>query len=254
VELLDEALLRPGRFDRRVFVELPGLKDRIEILKVHLRGKPFKGNLENIAKMTVGFSGAALASLVNEASIHALKKGKKYIEEDDFYAVKDKVLIGKKRLQTYNPKEKEILSYYQAAKAVVAEWLEVDFERISLVKDDFKEEDKEIISKTELMNKIMVYLAGRIAVEEKYKEKFSNAHMDIKKAKDLAFKMIRDYAMGDNLVGDEAEVAKVLKTAEEEVKGIYTSTQNLIEKVYEFLLKNEVIHKEDIKKIKDEIF
>jgi cell division protease FtsH len=198
VELLDEALLRPGRFDRRVFVELPGLNDRIEILKVHLRGKPFKGNLENIAKMTVGFSGAALASLVNEASIHALKQGKKYIEESDFYAVKDKVLIGKKRLQTYNPKEKEILSFYQAAKAVVAEWLGVEFERISLVKDDFKEEDKEIISKTEIMNKIMVYLAGRIAVEVKYREKFSNAHMDIKKAKDLAVKMVKDYAMGDS--------------------------------------------------------
>jgi cell division protease FtsH len=254
VELLDEALLRPGRFDRRVFVELPGLKDRIEILKVHLRGKPFKGNLENIAKMTVGFSGAALASLVNEASIHALKQGKKQIEEEDFYAVKDKVLVGKKRLQTYNPKEKEILSYYQAAKAVVAEWLGVEFERISLVKDDFKEEDKEIISKTEIMSKIMVYLAGRIAVEVKYKEKFSNAHLDIKKAKDLAFKMIRDYAMGDNLIGDENEVAKVLKTAEDEVKEIYTSTQNLIEKVYEFLLKNEVIHKDDIKNIKNEIF
>lgn len=254
VELLDEALLRPGRFDRRVFVELPGLNDRIEILKVHLRGKPFKGNLENIAKMTVGFSGAALASLVNEASIHALKQGKKYIEESDFYAVKDKVLIGKKRLQTYNSKEKEILSYYQAAKAVVAEWLGVEFERISLVKDDFKEEDKEIISKTEIMNKIMVYLAGRIAVEVKYKEKFSNAHMDIKKAKDLAIKMVKDYAMGDSIVGDEAEIAKILKYAEDEVKNIYTSTQNLIEKVYEFLLKNEVIHKEDIKKIKDEIF
>ena len=80
VELLDEALLRAGRFDRRIFVELPGLKDREEILKVHLINKPFKGNVENIAKMTVGFSGAALASLVNEASIYALKKGKRYLE------------------------------------------------------------------------------------------------------------------------------------------------------------------------------
>jgi cell division protease FtsH len=104
------------------------------------------------------------------------------------------------------------------------------------------------------MNKIMVYLAGRIAVEIKYKEKFSNAHMDIKKAKDLAYKMIRDYAMGDSLVGDESEVAKVLKNAEDEVKGIYTSSEMLIEKVYEFLLKNEVVHKEDIEKLKNEIF
>ena len=185
VELLDEALLRAGRFDRRIFVELPGLKDREEILKVHLKNKPFKGKIENIAKMTVGFSGAALASLVNEASIYALKKGKRYLEEDDFYAVKDKVLVGKKRLNTYSSKEKEILSYYQAAKAVIADWLGVEFERISLVKDDFKEEDKEIISKSELMSKIEVYLVGRVAVEDRFKEKYSNAHLDIKKLKIL---------------------------------------------------------------------
>ncbi len=254
VELLDEALLRPGRFDRRIFVELPGLKDRMEILKVHLKGKPFKGNLENIAKMTVGFSGAALASLVNEASIHALKQGKPYVEESDFYAVKDKVLMGKKRLNTYSLKEKEILSYYQAAKAVIAEWLGVDFERISLVKDDFKEEDKEIISKTEIMSKIETLLAGRVAVENRFNEKYSNAHKDIKKARELALKMIRDYGMGESVVGDESEAAKILDEAYKETKVLYESNLPVIEKVYEKMLKDEIIHKEDIKKIKDEIF
>jgi len=254
VELLDEALLRPGRFDRRVFVELPGLEDRVEILKVHLKNKPFKGNLENIAKMTVGFSGAALASLVNEASIYALKQGKHYVEEDDFYAVKDKVLVGKKRLQTYNNSEKEILSYYQACKAVIAEWLSVDFERISLVKDDFKEEDKEIISKTELMNKIQVYLAGRVGVEDKFNEKFSNAHMDLKKAKELAIKMVKDYAMGDNLIADDSEIAKILDEAVKETKVLYNSNIDLINKVYNVLFEKEVIHKDDFEKLKNDIF
>ena len=254
VELLDEALLRPGRFDRRIFVELPGLNDRLEILKVHIKNKPFKGNLENIAKMTVGFSGAALASLVNEASIHALKHNKPYIEEEDFYAVKDKVLIGKKRLNTYSNKEKEILSYYQASKAVIADWLGVDFERISLVKDDFKEEDKEIISKTELMSKIETYLAGRVAVEDKFNEKFSNAHKDLKKAREIALQMVKDYGMGESVVGDEREVGDILNNAYSEVKVLYSSNKNIIEKVYELMLKNEVIHKEDLKKIKNEIF
>jgi len=254
VELLDEALLRPGRFDRRIFVELPGLNDRLEILKVHMKNKPFKGNLENIAKMTVGFSGAALASLVNEASIHALKQNKRYIEESDFYAVKDKVLMGKKRLNTYSDKEKEILSYYQASKAVVADWLGVEFERISLVKDDFKEEDKEIISKTELMSKIEVYLAGRVAVEDKFNEKFSNAHKDLKKAREIAFQMIKEYGMGESVIGDEREVADILNNAYSEVKALYTSNKELIEKAYEIMLKNEVIHKEDLEKIKNEIF
>ncbi len=254
VELLDEALLRPGRFDRRIFVELPGLQDRIEILKVHLKNKPFKGNLENIAKMTVGFSGAALASLVNEASIHALKQGKPYVEESDFYAVKDKVLMGKKRLNTYSSTEKEILSYYQAAKAVIASWLGVDFERISLVKDDFKEEDKEIISKTELMSKIETLLAGRVAVEEKFNEKYSNAHKDIKKARELAIKMIQDYGMGDRIVGDEGEIAKILDEAYKETKVLYEANKEIIERAYELMQKNEILHLEDIKKIKDEIF
>ncbi len=254
VELLDEALLRPGRFDRRIFVELPNLQERIEILKVHLKGKPFKGNLENIAKMTVGFSGAALASLVNEASIYALKQGKRYIEESDFYAVKDKVLMGKKKLNTYSTKEKEILSYYQASKAVIAYWLGVDFERISLVKDDFKEEDKEIISKTEIMSKIETLLAGRVGVEEKFNEKYSNAHKDIKKARELAMKMIKEYGMGESLVGDDREVSKILDEAYKETKILYDSNLPLINKVYEKMLKDEVIHKEDIKKLQDEIF
>jgi len=254
VELLDDALLRPGRFDRRIFVELPGLKDRLEILKVHIKNKPFKGNLENIAKMTVGFSGAALASLVNEASICALKQNKKYIEESDFYAVKDKVLMGKKRLNTYSNKEKEILSFYQSAKVVVADWLGVDFDRISLVKDDFKEEDKEIVSKTELMSKIETFLAGRIAVEDKFSEKYSNAHKDLKKARELAITMIKDYGMGDSVVGDESEVAKVLEYALNETKTLYSSNKILIEKVYEKMLKDEVIHKQDMQELKSEIF
>jgi ATP-dependent metalloprotease FtsH len=254
VELLDDALLRPGRFDRRIFVELPGLKDREEILKVHLKNKPFKGSLENIAKMTVGFSGAALASLVNEASIHALKQNKPYVEESDFYAVKDKVLMGKKRLNTYSPQEKEILSYYQASKAVIAYWLGVDFERISLVKDDFKEEDKEIFSKTEIMSKIETLLAGRVAVEKKFSEKYSNAHKDIKKAREYAVKMIREYGMGESVVGDENEIADVLREAYEDTVVLYESHKDLIEKVYEKMLKDEIIHKEEIKRIKDEIF
>ena len=254
VELLDEALLRAGRFDRRIYVELPGLEDRVEILKVHLKNKPFKGSLENIAKMTVGFSGAALASLVNEASIYALKRGKYIIQEEDFYAVKDKVLIGKKRLQTYNNKEKEILSYYQACKAVIAEWLSVDFERISLVKDDFKEEDKEIISKTEMINKIQVFLAGRVGVEEKFNEKYSNAHLDLKKARELAIKMVQDYAMSDSLIPNENEIAKILNDAYADVKVLYNSNINLIESVYQVLIKKEVIHKEELEKIKNEIF
>ncbi|MEO1942221.1 MAG: AAA family ATPase [Campylobacterales bacterium] len=253
IELLDDALLRPGRFDRRIYVGLPGLKDRLEILKVHMKNKPFKGNLETIAQMTVGFSGAALASLVNEASIHALKRGKHYIDESDFFAVKDKVLVGKKKLQTYSPQEKEILSYYQATKAVVAEWLGVDFERITLVKDDFKEEDKEIVSRSELMNKIAVYLSGRVGVEEKFKEKFSNAHLDLRKARELAIKMVQDYGMGNRLVAAEGEIGEILEEAYQQVRDIYRTNQELIERAYQLIQSREVLHLEDIKQLREEV-
>jgi len=253
VELLDDALLRAGRFDRRVYVELPGLEDREEILKIYLRDKPFKGDIREIAKMTVGFSGAALASLVNEASIYALNHNKEYISNEDFLAVKDKVLAGKKKILSYTEQEKQVLSYYQAAKAVTARWLEVDFDKMTLVKDDFREIDRELISKSEIESKIQVYLSGMICVEDIFKEKYSNASNDIKKAKELATKMVNEYGMGDKIVSSEMEIADILNEAENRAKILYVSQKDVILKVQERLLENEVITKEEVKAISDEI-
>jgi ATP-dependent metalloprotease FtsH len=253
VELLDDALLRAGRFDRRVYVELPGLDDREEILKIYLKNKPFNGDVREIAKMTVGFSGAALASLVNEASIYALNHNKDVITNEDFLAVKDKVLAGKKKILSYTEQEKNILSHYQAAKAVAATWLEVDFGKMTLVKDDFKEIDRELISKSEIESKIEVYLSGLICIEDIFKEKYSNAANDIKKAKELAQKMVLEYGMGQKLVSGEMEVGEILNDAEQRAKILYISQKDVILKVQERLLENEVITKEEIKAISNEI-
>jgi len=253
VELLDDALLRAGRFDRRVYVELPGLEDREEILKIYLKDKPFVGEIRDVAKMTVGFSGAALASLVNEASIYALNKNKDSISNDDFYAVRDKVLAGKKKILSYTEQEKNVLSYYQAAKAVSARWLEVDFDKMTLVKDDFKEIDRELISKSEIESKIQVYLSGMICVEDIFKEKFSNAAADLKKAKELAIKMVEEYGMGSKIVSSEIEVGEILNEAESRAKILYVSQKDVILKVQEKLLENEVITNFEIKEIFDEI-
>jgi len=251
VDLLDDALLRAGRFDRRVYVELPGLDDREEILKIYLRNKPYKGNVRDIAKMTVGFSGAALASLVNEASIYALNHNKDVITNEDFLAVKDKVLAGKKKILSYTEQEKNVLSYYQAAKAVTARWLEVDFDKMTLVKDDFKEVDRELISKSEIENKIQVYLSGMICVEDIFKEKYSNASKDIKKAKELAEKMVVEYGMGDKLIASEMEVADILTEAESRAKILYVSQKEVILEVQKKLIENEIITKEEVKEISD---
>ncbi|NPA54856.1 MAG: AAA family ATPase [Epsilonproteobacteria bacterium] len=253
VELLDDALLRAGRFDRRVYVELPGLDDREAILRIYLRDKPFRGDVREIAKMTVGFSGAALASLVNEASIFALKQNKGFIDNDDFIAVRDKVLVGKKKILSYTENEKKILSYYQAAKAVVARWLDVDFDKMTLVKDNFKEIDRELISKSEIESKMEVYLSGMICVEDIFKEKYSNASEDIKKAKELAQKMVFEYGMGENILSSEAEVAKLLDDAAQRAKVLYLSQKEVILKAQRILFEHEVITAEEIKAIFDEV-
>ncbi len=253
VELLDDALLRAGRFDRRVYVELPGLDDREGILKIYLKNKPFKGDVREIAKMTVGFSGAALASLVNEASIYALNSNKKSIGIEDFLAVKDKVLAGKKKILSYTEQEKNVLSYYQAAKAVSAYWLEVDFDKMSLVKDDFKEIDRELVSKSEIESKIQVHLSGMVCVEDIFKEKYSNATKDIKKAKELADKMVGEYGMADKLVATEVEANEILNEAMNKAKVLYVSQKEAILKAQKILIEKEVVTKSEIKAIFDEI-
>ncbi len=108
------------RFDRRVFIPMPDIVDRVKILNIYLEGKPFEGDVQNIAKMSVGFSGASLATLVNEAAINALREDREIINEDDFVAVRQKVLLGKRRVLNFSDEEKKIQSIYQAAKALCA--------------------------------------------------------------------------------------------------------------------------------------
>jgi ATP-dependent Zn protease len=234
-------------------VELPGLDDREGILKIYLKNKPFKGDVREIAKMTVGFSGAALASLVNEASIYALNSNKKSIGIEDFLAVKDKVLAGKKKILSYTEQEKNVLSYYQAAKAVSAYWLEVDFDKMSLVKDDFKEIDRELVSKSEIESKIQVHLSGMVCVEDIFKEKYSNATKDIKKAKELADKMVGEYGMADKLVATEVEANEILNEAMNKAKVLYVSQKEAILKAQKILIEKEIVTKSEIKAIFDEI-
>ena len=253
IELLDDALLRAGRFDRRVYVDLPGLKEREEILKVYLKNKPYSDEITELAKMSVGFNGASLASFVNEASIHALKRDATNIENQDFIAIKDKVLIGKKKILTYTEQEKRVLSYYQAAKAVIAYWLDIDFDKITLVKDDFKDIDRELVSKSEIMSKISVYLSGIVCVEDIFNERYSNAKEDVFKAKELANEMVSEYAMGENLLGNEMEVASIIDEQFNKTKVLYVSQKEVILKAQEILFESEILYQEDLKRVMDEV-
>jgi len=254
IDIIDEALLRSGRFDRRVFIPLPDLQDRVEILNIYLKNKPSLAKVEEIAKMSVGFSGAALSTLVNEAAINALRRGSKIIEIDDFLAVKTKVLLGKRKVLSFSDEEKKIQSIYQGAKALCAYWFEVDFDKITIVNDRLKEIEKEIESKTSMLSKIKVYLSGSVATKIKYNEKFTNSTQDLKRATTMAQNMVENYGMGDSIMPSQADIKKILDESYIEVEKFLIGMDEPLEKIAKLLYTQESISKEEMKSFMHEIF
>ena len=254
IEVLDEALLRSGRFDRRVFVSLPDKSEREAIINIYLRDKKHKVNAKNIAEITVGFSGAALSTLVNEAAINALKRGSRVIEESDFYAVRDKVLLGKKKILSFSNEEKDIQALYQSAKALCAYWFDVSFDKVSIVSDGIKDIDKEIESRSAMLSKIKVYLSGMTATELFYQDKFSNVLNDLQKAKDLANLMVEKYGMGNSIYPNKLDSANILEEAKEDVKKYLERYEDALKTIKEKMLKDEIVTKEELKNIVNEIF
>lgn len=254
IDIIDEALLRSGRFDRRVFIPMPDIEDRVKILEIYLRDKNFDGSVLSVAKMSVGFSGAALATLVNEAAINALRSGRKVIKEDDFAAVRQKVLLGKKKVLNFSDQEKEIQSYYQAAKALCAYWFEIDFDKISIVNDRLKDLDLEIESKTAMLSKIKVYLAGIAITKIKYNEIFTNSAEDLTRAREIAKDMSERYGMGKSLAPSMEDVGSILENAKDEVEKFLLGMSVPIEQIANKIYENESISKEEVKRIVDEVF
>ncbi len=245
-ETLDNALLRAGRFDRRVFVSLPGIREREAILHVHLKGKAHAVDSAALAKATVGFSGAALSTLVNEAALHALRENRAQIVMEDFDAVKAKVLLGKKRLLTFTPREKEIQATYQAARALCACWYEVDFEKVGILEGFLMEMEHEITSKTRLMAKLKVYLAGYVASELYYDEIFTNCAEDIRKAKKIADEMVQVYAMGDGVYAAAIDSASLIDEAIEDLEAFLHKMQPAVERLREKLMEKEVLERSEV--------
>lgn len=239
IELMDSALLRSGRFDRRIFLSLPDFKDRLKILEIYMKDKNNNVNLSKIAKASVGFSGAGLETLVNEAAINALRRNSSLVEESDFYAVLSKVLLGKKKILSFNDEEKKIQATYQAAKALSAYYFDVGFEKITLMEERFKEYEHNIRSKSELINRIKVYLAGSRAMSLIYNESYTNAQNDFLKIKELLEYMISfDMLEEPNLSEQKKEMDVFL-----------SSMKDKILKLAELLLEKEKIEYDDIKNI-----
>lgn len=254
IDVIDEALLRSGRFDRRVFIPMPDFAERIHIINIYLKAKPFEGDVKNIAKMSVGFSGAALATFVNEAAINALRLKKETINEDDFLAVRQKVLTGKKKVLNFSSEEKKIQSTYQAAKALCAFWFEIEFDKVTIINDQLKDIDLEIESKSHMLSKIKVYLAGMSAMEIYYNEIYTNSDEDLERARKIALQMSEKYGMGNRLIPFPDDVAQILDNAKNEVKTFLEGMKEPLELVAKQLDEEESITKAQMKAIIDEVF
>jgi ATP-dependent Zn protease len=254
IEVLDEALLRAGRFDRRVHISLPDFKERISTLELYLKEKNNTVDVESIAKMTIGFNSAALATLINEAALYALRKDKISIDNSDIEAVKEKVLLGKHKIKTFSVEEQKIQALYQSAKAVTATWLEVEYEKIGLVSSSFIPHHNEILSKTALENELKVLLSGRIMTQEIYGELFTNSKIDIQKAKLLSQQIIEEFAMSDEYFSTHIQVENLLQNATSEVKSLLYKLRLAVDEVRSYLLTKESITSIETKRILDDIF
>ncbi len=209
-DVLDPALLRPGRFDRRVNVELPDRKDRLEILKIHAKNKPLEKDirLETVAERTPGFSGAELHSIMNEAAILAARHDKKEIVQNDLIVSIEKVMLGPIR-QTHvmGKKEKELTAYHEAGHAIVASVLPYadPIHKVSIISRGraagytlkLPNEDKKMQSKLEFLDDIAVSLGGYVVEKTIFGDLTTGSSNDLQVASSLARDMVTKYGMSD---------------------------------------------------------
>lgn len=248
IEMIDEALLRAGRFDRHLYLLLPDFSDRKEILQVHLRAINAKVNLDYLAKISVGFSGAAIATFVNEAAIHAFRRGGSEVVDSDFEAVKNRVSFGKKKSINLSEDEKKIQSIYQGAKAATAYIYKVPFNKISLFEDDFLLQDRQIESREWLEKKIEVLLSGSVAMRIFKDDLFSNASSDLKKAKEIAQKMVFEYGMVQ-IVPSDKDVENLLKECEKALFERLQKSKEIIFEVSEIIFRDEKISFDEVSRV-----
>jgi len=255
-DILDPALLRPGRFDRQVLVGVPDVKEREAVLKIHSRGKPLEEeiNLEDIAKGTPGFTPADLENLMNEAALLAARKGKKKIGREELEEGVTRVIAGpEKRSRVMSEKDKKLTAYHEAGHAVVARLLPNSdpVHQISIVPRGraggytmiLPKEDKYYMSKSEMEEYLVHLLGGRVAEKLALNDISTGAQNDLEKVTRMARKMVTEYGMSENLgpmtfgTGhDEVfigkEMARSKNYSEEVAAEIDKEVKNIIDKAY----------------------
>ena len=291
-EILDPALLRPGRFDRHVLVDRPDIIGREEILRIHTRNIKLSPevDLKVIASRTPGFVGADLANIVNEAALLAARKNKEAVEMPDIEEAIDRVVAGlEKKRRLMSKKEKEIVAFHESGHAIVATLLpNADpVRRISIIPRGISAlgytlqlptEDRYLMTKTELLDRLAVLLGGRVAEEIVFGEISTGAHNDLQRASDIASSMVKEYGMSEklgyvtfekeksplfipsSLVSSreysedtaqkiDEEVKKIIDEAHHKVKEILTGKKDKLEELARLLLEKEVVEEGDLKKI-----
>ena len=211
-DILDKALLRPGRFDRQITVNYPDVKGREEILKVHSRGKPLGPdvNLKTIAKSTAGFTGADLENLLNESALLAVRHGKKAITQEEVEEATIKVVMGtEKKSHVVSDKDKMVTSYHEAGHAVVSYFLPTQdpVHQISIIQRGMAagytmylpDEDKGHVSRNQMLEQICSLLGGRAAEQLTQEDICTGASNDIERATELARKMVTRFGMSEKL-------------------------------------------------------
>ena len=211
-DVLDPALLRPGRFDRRVVLDLPDVKERQQILKVHIQNKPVETDidLEEVSKRTPGFSGADLSNVLNEAAIFAARQNKKKVSQSDILESIEKVALGPERKShILSNEEKKLTAYHEGGHAIVAHILKNadPVHKVSIISRGraagytmtIPENDKKMQRKSQFVDELAVMMGGHAAEKEIFGEVTTGPHNDIKRATELARRMIMQYGMAETL-------------------------------------------------------
>jgi cell division protease FtsH len=211
-DILDPALLRPGRFDRQITVDRPDVNGREAVLKVHARNKPLDEsvNLKSIARSTPGFSGADLENLLNEAALVAARRNKKKVDMDDVTEATDRVIAGvAKRSRVISEKERNIVAFHEGGHTVIGLVLDEAeiVQKVTIVPRGqaggyavmLPKEDRYFMTKPELLDKITGLLGGRVAEDIVFGEVSTGAHNDFQRATGIARKMVTEYGMSDKL-------------------------------------------------------
>jgi ATP-dependent metalloprotease FtsH len=253
IDVMDAALLRAGRFDRRVFVELPTASEREAILNKYLRHIPHELSVADVAKMTVGFNGASLAALVNEAALLCLRQKEIQVRVEHFLAVKDKVMFGKKKIAMLTDEQRRYHARYQAGKVFAATWFDLPYEKISLSNDTITPPTAEPLLKHEIEAHVRVHLAGIAASNLRFGEHASNASHDVQAAEELVHAMVYEYGMGSSILPGTEDESKLTERLYQEILTLLERHEKIVAKFEAILEEYEQISKSLAKATMNEI-